>query len=173
MVMRGWWSTVSLGKIVGIGLPCLLLLVAGGIWYVLHAHSRPAIPRPIIDKAHFTVYIPKKLPGNYHLQTNSFSLQEESGILIFAAKDATGGSIVFTEQQNPANLNFNDFYKEQVKNAQVLDDTPYPSVAGKSLDDKAQILSIVAGTTWVFVTTSSPLDQIHLQRIAQSMYPVH
>lgn len=125
------------------------------------------VPAAILQKAKSSVYVPTKLPGAYVVVDDSYSFEEDT--LIFTASDSAGSKLVFTEQVKPKDLNFDDFYKENFKDAKTLSGVPYPSVMGKATTGDRTLLSIVADDTWVLVSTISPLSQDEMQAIAAGM----
>ena len=125
---------------------------------------------PNIEQSYKTpIYLPEKLPGNYKTIEDSFTLQEE--VLIFQAKDGAGGTIVFTEQPKPKDVNFEDFYAQQFKDAETLDNVPYPSVTGKSSANNSSVLSIVTDEVWIIASSRSPISAGDLEILAKSIKP--
>lgn len=161
---RNWRVQKSLKIAVGV---CLLLGMGFiiGLWLASLNDKTVKPPRHIVERINFSVYLPKKLPGNYYVESNSFTLKE--GVLIFKAIDGTGGVITFTEQQKPKDFNFDDFYKQHLKEARTLSDTPYPSTYG--LNGKTKMVSIVTEDTWIIGNSSSSLHKDDMQHIAQNI----
>jgi hypothetical protein len=155
-------------KLLVISLLALVLVVGIGAAYLVITKSETVkAPSAITSKLKFPIYLPQKLPGVYKIDGESFRIYEET--VIFQAKDSANGTIVFTEQAKEPGLDFANIYATQMKDAKTLNDTPFPSVAGKSMDGKKAALSVVTDETWVFVTTQSPVDDAGMLRIAQSM----
>ena len=50
-----------------------------------------------------------------------------------------------------------------------LENVPYESVYAKSLYGNTWILSIVTDTTWIMMSTETPVDQVMAQKIVQEM----
>lgn len=153
--------------IVLVGILVIVAVLLGG--KLLLAPST-AVPAEVKNKITFPIYLPKKLPGHYKVKPDSFGVQENS-VLVFQAADDTGANIIFTEQQKPNDFNFTGFYNEQFKDAAELDNVPFSSTWGKSqtLSD-TKLLSIVTDKTWILASTTAPLDEAGLQRIAASMH---
>ena len=147
------------------GIILVLVAVAGWLAFSIYQSSHTQIPSSITAKAKFPLYVPAKLPGTYKVNQKSFAFDNDT--LIFSAKDLAGGSIVFSQQKQPKNFDFNKFYKEDMTNAKTLNNVPYASVFGKSKG--ATIISIVTDTTWIIGSTSSPFDEGDMQIIAASL----
>lgn len=157
-------------KIIKTGLTILLLLTAGfgiGIWLAGLNNGDAKPPRHIIQDAGFPLYMPKKLPGNYQVDPQSFALTE--GLLAFRATDGTGSTITFTEQRKPKDFDFDSFYKQQMRTSQTVNNTPYPSVAGEGLSGDTKIVSIVTDETWIIANTQSSLSLENMHVIAQNI----
>lgn len=137
----------------------------------LQAVATVQIPETVARKVNFTIYIPTKLPDNYTIAENSFSYAENT--LLFQAKDSAGSNIVFTEQKKPANLNFDDFYKQNISEARTLSGVSFPAVIGKAATGDRQILSAVREDTWVLVTTPSPINDDDFAKMAKSLTAAH
>jgi hypothetical protein len=159
---KGWWAVVVI--------ICLLVLCATVlVLKIMHAGS--IIPASVSKQLSFPVYLPQQLPGTYTLAPGSFAVHTDgqAKILAFKATDATKGTILFTEQPKPEKLNFTEFYKTQLTDAKTLNDVPFPSVWGKDAEKQQVTLSIVTDTTWILITSDSPLDEASMVRIAQSL----
>lgn len=155
-----------------IGLALLVITVAGfgiGLMLASAGQQKARVPTSIADDIAFPIFLPGKLPGNYEIDEKSFSASEET--LVFSASDGGGGSIVFTEQRKPPNFDFDEFYKQQMQEAKNVDKTPSPSVLGKSTENGAPILSIVTDSTWILITSQSPVGDDGLELIARSLKP--
>src|SRR6266508_2466084 len=81
----------------GVGLLIVIGLISGFLIWRWSLSSVSLLPNNLSQQVPFPIYIPRELPGNYHLAEDSFSYNE--GVLVFQAKDASGASIAFTEQQ--------------------------------------------------------------------------
>lgn len=144
-------------------------LPAGWDWQCFFLQTIPKVPDQIKQKAGFTIFAPSKLPGKFVVAENSFSFQEET--VVFQANDGAGHTIVFTEQKKPASFNFDDFYKTQMKDSKTFD-AQYAAVAGKTQNEEVQLLSIVTDSTWILVSSRSPLDDEGLKTLAKSLVAV-
>jgi len=156
-------SLISLAIVLGSGVAVASLLLAD------KQAPKVIVPAAITKEAGFAVHVPTVLPGNYTIDPDSFVLGEENSVVSYRAKDASGTSIIFTEQKRPAKFNFTTFYKQQMKDAITLDGVPYTSVVGKSAINDSQVLSVVTNDTWLLVTTEAPLSAGDLRVIAQSL----
>ncbi len=144
-----------------------MLVAAGfgiGLWLASLGGKDLIIPKSIKEEVSFPIYVPGRLPGNYQVNADSFTLNEAT--LIFSATDAAGSRIVFTEQPRPQDFNFDTFYKEQLKDPEILSDVPFPSVVGKT-KEQTMVLSIVTPETWIMASTNSPLGVNDLKTIAE------
>jgi hypothetical protein len=130
--------------------------------------SSVTIPDAITEKTKSSIYLPKELPGNYAIDESSFSLVEEGTVLIFEAKDGAGAKLIFSEQPRSESFDFEEFYKKQLSDAKTLNDVPFPSVWGKSMDGRLT-LSIVTPETWILMVTPAPLDGDDMSRVAASI----
>src|SRR5690349_6748344 len=151
----------------------IIILCLGIILVLLIAIRRAnssaiTIPPAITENTKHPIYLPKKLPGNYQIIPSSFSLVEDNTVLIFEAEDGAGVKLIFSEQARSKNFNFEEFYKEQIRDTKILNDVPYPSVWGKSIDGRTT-LSIVTDDVWILMVTSGPLDEKSLRLIAAEM----
>lgn len=147
----------------------LIVLSAVGLLAVRFL-AKPTIKVPdnITQNTRTSLYLPAKLPGNYHVDEDSFLIAEE-GVVIFRATNGAGGQIAFSEQTTPKNVNFDDFYKEQVQEAKTLPNVPFPSIFGTG-KQRQRLVSIVANDTWIIATSQSPLQENDFSLIAQSVY---
>lgn len=149
-------------------LAALVLMAAGtAVVFKLRAGTGVHIPPSIGRQLTFSAYLPGKLPGNYQTVEDSFSYDQ--GVLVFEAKDDTDATIAFSEQPKPQGFDFDNFYSQQLTDAKDLSDVPFTSVVGKSVQGHVTVLSIVAGNTWVIVSSRSVLSVDDMQLIAQSM----
>jgi len=89
---------------------------------------------------------------------------------MFQAGDGVDGTLTFTEQQRPKDINFGQLYKELFSDGRTLSDVPYPSVWGKTKDDRLA-LSIVSNKTWILMTSDASLKEDDMQRIVQGLHP--
>jgi len=162
-------ASFSKRKILVIGGGCLVAACLVAFFFVANPASTPvAIPDSIAKKVKYPIYLPTKLPGNYKIDENSLMLVEQDTVLLFEAKDGVGGNLIFSEQQRPQNFNFDSFHKDNLKNTETLSGVPYPSVWGKSIDDRTA-LSIVTEDTWILLVTSAPMDGNNMRDIVQNM----
>ena len=154
-----------------------MLLIGGGVLalclvvfaaFILFSGPAVAVPKDIKQKVKSTIYVPAKLPGNYKVSENTFSMVEDDTVLVFEADDGVGAKLVFSEQPRPKGFNFENFYKGQFQNAKTLSGVPYPSVWGKAADGRLA-LSMVTDYTWVLMATSAPLNDDDMLRIAQGL----
>lgn len=157
-------------KTIAICMAMVLALFVGLLLFILHLSGSAAIsvPSSITQKVKSTIYLPAKLPGNYQIEENSFSLVEDEAILIFEAQDGVGAHLFFSEQPRPQKMDFDDFYKNQLSETKTINNVPYPSVWGKSLDGRLA-LSIVTDDTWIMLTTRASIGNTEMQQIAQSI----
>lgn len=148
----------------------IVLLAAAAVALAIGlANARAVkIPEAIAQKFKPTIYLPSKLPGKYQISEATFDLTEEDTVLIFNATDGINGDLVFTEQTKPVDFDFDNFHKSNFENPQTLNDVPYPSVWGKTINNRLS-LSIVTDDTWIMMTTSAPLNADDIQRIASGI----
>lgn len=156
-------------KKIAFGVIAVVLLASGiGVGAVIaRLTTSVRAPEFVVNQFESAVYLPTRLPGTYRVDQRSFSIQDHT--LVFKATDSTDGTIAFTEQKRPPNIDFDVFYRDYMKDAKVLDTARYASALGYSLDGKARLLSVVTDETWVLVSTTSPLDDQAFVAIAQSM----
>lgn len=128
-----------------------------------------SIPKAITQNSNLPIYLPDQLPGNYKLDEGSFDLAEKNSVLIFVANDGAGSKLFFSEQQKPRDFDFNDFYRNQLKETKTLNNVPYPSVWGKTADNRLA-LSVVTEDTWIVLATSAPLNESDLQKIVNGLH---
>ena len=157
---RRWWK-VAIGA-------ALLLLALGAATAFAFMRSQSAFepPKAILEQAKFPIYIPKKLPGTYTIDPDSYTFEEE--VVLFRAKDSAGGVIAITEQKKPANFNYDNFYATNFKGPKTINGTKYPTVLGSRSIGRAKLLSIVTDKTWIMVSTTSPVGD-SLDEIAASL----
>lgn len=159
---RSWSTIASLIVLVA-------LLAMAVVLFIMNQNiSKVTLPPDIKTKLTFPAYLPEKLPGSYRLQANSFSFQEDA-VLLFKAVDSSGSNLLFSEQAKPKEMNFEDFYAKQMKEAKTLSGTPYASVWGRTADESSSILSIVTDETWILLTTKTPISEPDLQTIAKNL----
>jgi hypothetical protein len=145
----------------------LLAVVTVLLAIKIQANHPVRVPLAISKQADFTLYLPKKLPGNYKLVSNSFVYTE--GTVVFKAEDSTGATIAISEQKKPAKFDFNNFYKQNLIGARTLKNADYPAVTGKTAAGERRLLSIVLDDTWIIATTPSPITDDDFYIVAQSM----
>lgn len=146
-----------------------LLVIGFAIGLVLAPSPQvtTSLPTDIKNKLNFPVFIPKTLPDHFSIKESSFTLDENT--LLFSAESETGQTIFFSEQQKPADFNFNNFYQENIKEIRTLNDTPFPTVAGRSpAQQNAEIVSVVTDKTWIIIQ-SNTVPATQLQDIARSL----
>lgn len=162
-------KTTSKAKIIA-GASVLALLLAIAVFLLILNLRAPglAIPQHINNSLSFPLYLPNKLPGSYQLRQESFSVQEER-VFVFQATDSANSKLSFSEQAKPANMNFDEFYANNMKGAKTLDAVAHPTVWGKTLNDKATLISVVIGDTWILVSTDAPLDEADVSLIAKNL----
>lgn len=130
--------------------------------------SSSVVPASITQQVKSPIYIPRKLPGKYRIDQNSFTYSEGDDVLMFQASDGVGSNLVFSEQPKPKDFNFEQFYKTQMESPRTINDVPYPSVWSKISGGRVT-LSIVTDDIWVIMTTTAPLGDSEMQRIAQGI----
>lgn len=131
--------------------------------------DKQVVPQDIVKRAKAPVYVPSDLPGKFAIDRDSFAIQED--VLLFRASDGLGGQLAFSEQLKPKDINFEDFYKQRFRDVRTLSEVAYPSVWGKTLEDRL-MLSILANDTWLLMTTTAPLGENDMVRIAKSIRKV-
>lgn len=154
----------------GIAVLAAVSFVGGLVLAMFFLPTVAKVPNQVMQKAGFAIFVPRSLPGTFAVNEDSFSNQE--GAVIFNATDDTGSSLVFSEQKKPIDFNFTDFYEKQMKNTQVVDNTPFTTVLGKAVDQDVTLISIVAKDTWVLVSSRVPLSQDNAKTISQSLVKV-
>lgn len=146
-----------------------LLVIGFAIGLVLAPSPQATtyLPVHIKNKLNFPVFLPKTLPSHFSISENSFTLDEDT--LLFSAENKTGQTIVFSEQQKPVGFNFDSFYQEHIKEARTVDNTPFPTIAGKSpAQQNAEVVSVVTDKTWVIIS-SNTVSRDQLQDIARNL----
>lgn len=127
------------------------------------------IPAAITQQFQPPIYLPTKLPGNYRIDNETFRLQEDNTtVLIFNATDGKNGDLVFTEQAKPKDFDFDSFHNDNFDTPQTLTGTPYPSVWGKTINNRLS-LSVITDDTWIMMTTSAPLSANDMRKIAENL----
>jgi hypothetical protein len=143
-----------------------LLIVAGFITSRMsRAASAPLIPAATAEQVLHPIYVPDTLPEGYSLDESS--LQTDEGVLMFYLVNQAGQRIVFSQQAEPKEFDFNTFHKKSLKHPRSLTGMPYPTVIGTSEGDTA-LMSIRADKTWVIVT-AKPNQPAALEQIARSL----
>jgi hypothetical protein len=156
-------------KIVAIVVGLLILIGAGivvGLVIANNVFGGVKVPADIAQQAKSPIYLSATLPGTYQVVRGSFLFDENT--LVYSAKNASGESIVFTQQPKPADFNFDDFYQQQLTEARTVESGEYASVSGKTKDGK-YMLSIVTKDTWIVVSMPVLLSDSDLQIIAKGM----
>jgi hypothetical protein len=155
MTMRIWWLVTA--AIVGLG------LIASAVVFL----SRPQSPIPvdISRQALFDLYYPSKLPAGYKVNPNSFTYQDST--VIFGATNTQGQNLAFTEQAAPAGFDFSQFYSS-LKDPKKIDKVSYQVVTGEG-DRGSRVVSVVAGTTWIIITSKAPTDTDDIRALAAGL----
>lgn len=127
-----------------------------------------AVPDHISKEISFTIYLPKKLPDSYKLDTTSYTISEET--LIFRATNKNGETVVFTEQKKPEGFDFNAFYADQFSDATSISDAPFPSVYAIA-PNKSKLVSVITDDTWIMISGPST-SATTIQDIAKQLRAV-
>jgi hypothetical protein len=143
-----------------------LLAISGSIIaWTIWADPSIRVPQDYARKVLSPIYIPARLPVGYKIDPNSYLVRE--GALIMSARHENGRAIAISQQAKPVGFDFHDFYERQLTQAQTLPRTPHPSVYGTTTqDNKTTLLSIIADSTWIIVTSKTKLSEADLRLIA-------
>jgi hypothetical protein len=147
---------------------CVLLIAGAGAIYYL-SRTRLHIPDSVTTGVHFPLYVPKKLPTGYAVDTASFQYVPTEGVFVFQAKDDAGDTIVFSEQSKPSSVDFNDFADKQLIESRKLPNLPFSTAVGKTLDKQTTLMSIVTPATWIVTTTQAELSNQQLHDVAAGL----
>ena len=136
-------------KIAAVGL--VLVLLAGGAAYAYPKYSKTnPFPASIRDNTPVSLLYPEKLPAGYSIAPSSFQLA--SGVVIYSA--ASGQNhLVFTIQKQPADFDFNNFYKKQLLNTTTFD-TSIGQAAIGTVNGRL-VGSLKTGQTWLLVNSDA------------------
>src|SRR5688572_30225851 len=131
-----------------------VLLVAAllGVFVLLRGSPGLEVPPDITAKAAYPIYLPRQLPGTYTVDPKRLTLIENGGVA-FSDTDNTNTPIAFTEQKRPKNINFNEFYHQNIKDGKILDNMTHATFVGKTFDNKTNVVSVVTDETWIMATT--------------------
>jgi len=146
----------------------LAALAAGGVYaYPKYVNANPFSP-DIQANAGLALFYPAKLPAGYTIDKKSMNLT--NGVVLYAANKGNL-RLVFTQQKLPTDLDFTNFYKQQLPGAQQFD-TPFgQAVIGKNGD--RYLGSLTSGTTWLLLSnnnSSISLDDMSLVMIHLKKY---
>lgn len=148
----------------------LLGLVVAALVVILNSRSAAvAVPDAVQKQTQFPIYVPEQLPPGYHTVEDSFRADE--GVLVFSISDDAGRTIAVTEQRLPEGLDFESFYKEQMKDVRQVSGAPYASMIGQASVNgrpNGRLLSIKTDTTWVMVSSQTSSDS-DLEIIARQL----
>jgi hypothetical protein len=139
--------------------------------YIKLSPEQVTIPQELTkqnEAKKLTEYIPGWLPGTFKIDKDSFSRQEGQ-VFVFSATDENRNRLFFSQQPRVKDFDFEKFYTSKVLNPIKLEGVPYESVYAKSLFGKTWILSIVTETTWIMMTTETPISTVMAQKIVQEM----
>lgn len=134
----------------------IIAAIAGGAVYAYPRYiDKNPFPANIQTNAEFSLLYPKKLPTGYAIDNSTIQLT--NGVLLYAANNGDK-KLVFTTQKTPPTFNFTEFYKEQLQSSRQIDTNYGEATVGTNSGHV--IGSLVAGNTWVIVsTTDSHLNQ--------------
>jgi len=136
-------------------------LAAGGyLWAYPKYFPHNPFNANIQTNAGMPLLYPNKLPAGF--QVDATSMKMANGVVAYAA---TKGStrLVFTLQKTPPAFDFGVFYKDQLKNSQQFTTQYGEAIIGRN--DNRYLGSLVAGSTWLLLSTNSPditYDQMSL-----------
>ncbi|HSA83269.1 MAG TPA: hypothetical protein VLF20_00100 [Patescibacteria group bacterium] len=152
------------------------ILIVIGVGTFVYSKTNPpqvTIPQELTKQnaeKKLTEYMPGWLPGTYVIDKDSFS-REEGQVFTFSATDEDRNRLFFSEQPIPKDFDFNNFYSTKVIDPKKLENTPFETIYAKSLYGKTWILSMRNDTTWIMMTTDTPVGEVLAQKIAQEMKP--
>lgn len=163
LTIKSKWRPLKIGII---GLVLFVGAAAGGAAIaVLNAPAPVVIPKAIIEKTLFTLYVPDTLPAGYFMPGGAVSTEESTTLFYI-----TNGPkrIIFSEQAKPKDFDFANFYERQMVQPKNLERVPYPSVLGMTREaDK--LLSVVTPDTWVLVSVVGDVSEDELRFVARHL----
>lgn len=131
----------------------LILAVLGGVvwWaYPKYADKNP-FPANIQTNAQVMLLYPKTLPAGFEIDANGMHFA--NGALIYDAKKGDS-RLVFTTQKTPPTFDYAAFYQQQLKVTRQFKTDLGEAAIGKP--DARYLGSLVAGNTWLLLSTNSP-----------------
>ncbi len=138
------------------------------VWRIFGSSSpAPAqnIPAAITSAVDFTLYAPGWLPSGAKVDQTSFHATAD--VVTYAITYGHNKKLVVTEQATPSNLDFTDFYDNQMTDSQKLTSDVGETVIGKFGD--ADLASVVAGKTWILIRSTSGIGAADLRRVATDL----
>ncbi len=170
IIMRVTFTLPSWRVALYVSLPVVGVAVGLMVVHGMIVASRH-IPDEVTQAAPFHIYVPTQLPKGFKVNRSSYHYVSGEGTLVFELVNDAGDRVAFTEQGKPANADFKQIDREQMVDPKQLANVPYPSTVGKTLDQKTNVLSVLAGNTWVMATTTSDIDHESLRQVALGLKP--
>ena len=149
---KKWFIATSILLIVG-------TLAAGGVLWAYpkynnqkaESQTKGPFSSDVQNSATFKLFYPGTLPPGYKVDESSIKFA--NNVLTYAASNSKGQRLVFTMQQIAPQFNFNQFYKEQLKESEEIT-TPYgKAVIGKN--SNRNLGSMAVDNTWLLLSTNS------------------
>lgn len=146
----------------------LIVVGIGALVYIKITPQPVTIPDDLAQQMQIPLYLPGWLPGDYQIDRDSFAI-EEGRILVFSATDSERNRLFFSQQSIGEGFDFERFYNTQMINAAPIEDTPFETRYGRSVYSKTWILSMKTESSWIMMSTQSPIDSVMAQKMAQEM----
>jgi hypothetical protein len=148
-----------------IGLGCLAcsVVIAAITISLIKPHS--PFPNKIRQEALFQLYYPSQLPDGYSIDASSYHVKD--GAVIFGAVSASGSTIAFSEQAVPKEFDFSGFY-QGLTHAKRVDSAQFSTVQG-STPDRATVMSVVANSTWILLTSHQQMRDQDVKLVANHL----
>jgi hypothetical protein len=155
-----WGGVVAAGLVLGLAI----------VGYEIA--TRPRVPEVVVEAVPFGLFVPTRLPAGFRLDAGSYHYVPREGTAVFQASTKADDHIVFTEQAKPEGVDVGKINEQQMIELKTLSDVPYPSMIGKTPDHKTTLLSVVAGNTWIMVSTQAAVSNEDLRAIALGLVRV-
>jgi hypothetical protein len=154
--------------VVGTTLFVLLAIGGGALWQRQHTAKKPLIDKAITATLGYPAYYPSKLPANYSVEP--VTVQDETKLLAVSIKSPKNELIYITQQQKPANFDFDFFYTKTLLITRELDTSIGKVRIGSAKGRPNQLTaSIVAEPTWIVVSYPSSIPQNDMNTIFNSL----
>lgn len=137
-----------------------------GVIVILLTQSTPNyIPAAIRQQVGFPLYQPEHLPKGYVVDTNSFNVTQQ--VATFTVTYQNSKQLVFSEQAKPAELDFVNFYSQQLADAQAF--TTAIGQAAVGIYQGVGLATVSAGNTWILVRAPEGIATDQFAQIVRNL----